>query len=433
MNSSIRRLAQVRSDLVTPRIWPCSSNSITGSGRSKSMLPRSSRRLFISTASVRMRSKSATSVGVARARLGVAFENRVDLGVGHARRRADDAFDDLVALDAAFGVELHDAAQHQPVFAGAQAADVRRELLRQHGNGAIGEVDAGSAQARFEVEIGAGAHVLGHVGDVHLQLVAAAVGAFGHQDCIVEVARGLAVDGDDGQSAKIPAALRLQLRSRCATLRASASTLSGKTRGNWCLRIIISTSTPKSSGSPSTSITRPMGGRVGVGQLVISTSTTRPSRSSWCGGCRGFGAQDAMRRGGCRLRRQLLPRRNEDGLRHALVEGNDRVTRVTVRASVVKDADNGRIAALEHADDAAQAAAIGARRLHFDQHLVALHGAVDLVGRDEDIVFLARIAWRAIGPHKAVAVAMQIEPAGGQIVARRRRDAAECSSARGRA
>ena len=51
--------------------------------------------------------------------------------------------------------------------------------------------------------------------------------------------------------------------------------------GNWCLRIIISTSTPKSSGEPSTSITRPTGGRVGVGQLVISTSTTRPSRSSY--------------------------------------------------------------------------------------------------------------------------------------------------------
>ena len=33
MNSSMRRLAQVRSDLVTPRIWPCSSNSMTGSGK----------------------------------------------------------------------------------------------------------------------------------------------------------------------------------------------------------------------------------------------------------------------------------------------------------------------------------------------------------------------------------------------------------------
>ena len=94
--------------------------------------------------------------------------------------------------------------KHQPVFAGTQAADVGRELLRQHGNGAVGKVDAGAAQARFEVEIGAGAHIFGHIGDVHLQLVAA-VGALGHQHRIVEVARRFAVDGDDGQAAKIAA------------------------------------------------------------------------------------------------------------------------------------------------------------------------------------------------------------------------------------
>ncbi len=95
------RLAQVRSDLVTPRIWPCSSNSITGSGKSKSMLPRSSRRLFISTASLRIRSKSGNELGVARAGLSIAFKNCVDLGVGHARGGTDHAFDDFVALDAA--------------------------------------------------------------------------------------------------------------------------------------------------------------------------------------------------------------------------------------------------------------------------------------------------------------------------------------------
>ena len=71
--------------------------------------------------------------------------------------------------------------------------------------------------------------------------------------------------------------------SRWATARASASTFSGKTRGSWCLRIIISTSTPKSSGAPSTSITRPCAGLYGVGHAVISTSTIRPSRLSCSG------------------------------------------------------------------------------------------------------------------------------------------------------
>jgi hypothetical protein len=80
----------------------------------------------------------------------------VDGRVGHARGGADDAFDDLVALNAALGIELHDAAEHETVFVGAQAADVGGELLRQHGDGAIGKVHAGAAQARFEIEIGAG-------------------------------------------------------------------------------------------------------------------------------------------------------------------------------------------------------------------------------------------------------------------------------------
>ena len=98
----------------------------------------------------------------------VALQNGVYLGIGHARGGADDAFDDFIALDAAPGIKLHDATEHQAVFSGAQAADVGGELLRQHGDGAIREVDAGSAQPRFEVEIGAGADVLGNVGNVYL-------------------------------------------------------------------------------------------------------------------------------------------------------------------------------------------------------------------------------------------------------------------------
>ena len=104
------------------------------------------------------------------------------------------------------GVELHDAAEDEAVFAGAQAADVGRELLREHGNGAIGEVDAGAAQARFEIEIGSCADVFGDVGDVDLEFVSA-VGALGDENSIVEVAWRFAVDGDDGECAEIAAAV----------------------------------------------------------------------------------------------------------------------------------------------------------------------------------------------------------------------------------
>ena len=88
--------------------------------------------------------------------------------------------------------------------------------------------------------------------------------------------------------------------------------------------------------------------------------------------------------------RQLLTERNDDVLRHALVEGNHIVTHLAIGPCVVKDADDGGVAAFEDAGDAAQAAAVSARRSQFHQHLVALHGAVDLVGRDENVIFSLR-------------------------------------------
>ena len=210
-------------------------------------------------------------------------------------------------------------------------------------------------------------------------------------------------------------------------------------RGNWCLRIIISTSTPKSSGAPSTSMTRPIGGRVGVGQLVISTSTTRPSRLSWAAAgvasCPARGAAWRLQRGSG----SSWP----SGMRMCWVmrssKGTTTLSRSPVRPRIVKGADDGGVAALEDADDAAEAAAVGLGRLHLDEHLVALHGAVDLVGRNEDV--LSRRRFRGDLPRafdwadKAVAVAMQVEAAGGEVVAGAAAAARlwECSSVRGRA
>ena len=51
------------------------------------------------------------------------------------------------------------------------------------------------------------------VGDVHLQMPRA-VGAALDVDGVVEIARGFAVDGDDGQMAKIFAALRVGIADR---------------------------------------------------------------------------------------------------------------------------------------------------------------------------------------------------------------------------
>ena len=74
-------------------------------------------------------------------------------------------------------------------------------------------------------------------------------------------------------------------------------------------------------------------------------------------------------------------------LRHALVERDDLVAHFAFGLRIVKDADDRRIPPFENAGDAAKAAPVGTRRREFHQHLVTLHGAIDLVGRDEDVVF----------------------------------------------
>ena len=107
-----------------------------------------------------MRSKFVDERRIFRARFCVAFEDGVDLCVGHPCSGANDAFDNLIALDAAVGVKLHQATQYEAVFIRLQAANAGGKLLGQHGDGAVGEVDAGAAQARFEVEIGACANIL---------------------------------------------------------------------------------------------------------------------------------------------------------------------------------------------------------------------------------------------------------------------------------
>jgi len=61
-------------------------------------------------------------------------------------------------------------------------------------------------------------------------------------------------------------------------------------------------------------------------------------------------------------------------------------------------------------------------REEFDEHLVALHGGVDFVGRDEDVFAgldgrSGGAALASFGADEAVAVAVEVESSGGEIVA----------------
>ena len=113
--------------------------------------------------------------------------------------------------DFAVGVDLHQAAEDEAVFFGAQTAHAGGELRRQHGDGAVGEVDGGAAQAGFEVEVGAGADVVADVGDVDLELPVAIRERL-DENGVVEVARSFAVYGDDGEAAEVPTNIPLGWR-----------------------------------------------------------------------------------------------------------------------------------------------------------------------------------------------------------------------------
>ena len=91
MNSSISRCAMLRGARVTPVIAPNWSNSISGSGRSKSIEPRRTRLRFSTSASSCISSKRSTSGAVALAQRRVAFQQQVDVGVRHPLHAADHA------------------------------------------------------------------------------------------------------------------------------------------------------------------------------------------------------------------------------------------------------------------------------------------------------------------------------------------------------
>ncbi len=92
-----------------------------------------------------------------------------------------------------------------------------------------------------------------------------------------------------------------------------------------------------------------------------------------------------MRRGAHGGGRDFRTGRDHNGLGHAVVEGEDDVVAAATGASIVKRPDDGGVAALEDAHDAALLAAISFGRVKLDQDLIALHGCVDFVGRNENI------------------------------------------------
>ena len=128
-----------------------------------------------------------------------------DLRVGQSRMRAEHRRIELVAAELAVPGDRHLAHDRQPIDIRVERADAVRELLRQHRDHAARKIDRGAALARLDVERIGVLHVVADIRDgdpeTKAALLARAV------DRVVEVLRGLAIDGDELERAQIaPAA-----------------------------------------------------------------------------------------------------------------------------------------------------------------------------------------------------------------------------------
>jgi hypothetical protein len=86
----------------------------------------------------------------------------------------------------------------------------------------------------------------------------------------------------------------------------------------------------------------------------------------------------------------------------------------------MENTNDGWIATLEYARYAAEPPPIGTRRRKLDENLVPLHGAVDLVRRDKDVIIFARTL-PGIRSHESISIAVKVQTPGEQILARRSR------------
>ena len=136
--------------------------------------------------------------------LGVA-QHGSDFVIGQARGRMDDGRIELVSLQLALVADDGVAHEGQTVDGRIERAQAIRQLFRQHGNHAAREVHGRAAFERVDIERVVRLHVMADVGNGDDQ--AEAVGA-AHLDGfaihgIVEVARILAVDGDERHVAQV--------------------------------------------------------------------------------------------------------------------------------------------------------------------------------------------------------------------------------------
>ena len=111
------------------------------------------------------------NLGIPEYRYIDALKNGLGLVVIEAGIGADDGAADLIFEYVRIGVHGEDDGHAEFVFIGAEGTFVVAQFLGEHGEDAVDEIDGGAALVGLVVDLGAGADVERHVGDVNANLI----------------------------------------------------------------------------------------------------------------------------------------------------------------------------------------------------------------------------------------------------------------------
>ena len=315
-------------------------------------------------------------------RLRLVDEHLVDDIVGQAAVNVDDRRDDLVTRDFALRRDLHLTGHREAVNAGVEAADAVAELLRQHRDDAVHEVDARAALARLAVERLAFAHVPADIGDVDAE-EEGAVRIAARKDAVIEILRVLTVDRDDWQVAAVAApSVLLRCRLLLYVIGCFLHVLRERLR-----EVILA-----HDGEDVDARVADLAEYLDDLALCIAAAV-RPLRD----------LDDDL---AARLRAVERLLRHEDILAELRVVRRHEAERL----AALERADDFLVRALEDADDLALArTAFFLCRRHACDDAVAMHGRIEVRPRHEDIRLLFRLAHirddeaEALGRHREAA------------------------------
>ena len=351
--------------------------------------------------------KPAGQRRIARTGNRIALDYLIYRCVRHALRGTNDARREFRILDFAVIIELEEHAHYEAILMRIQRAHAVRQLLGQHGHGAIGKIDGSASQTSFAVERRIPRDIVGHVGDVHLKMPASRPPFDVYS--IIEIACRFAIDGYDRQMAKIPAALAFGVPDGpgglpCLLLDIVRKSVRQMMFADQNLHVEAEF-TGLAQDFDDTANCRNAGLRESSDLNVYDRAfQLRQAQRLRLGKLLGFVL-------GTELRRQLLARRDYDFVMKA---GFVRSYEVTAMA-VMKKTNDGRVGAAQDFHYAAFGARRRAGRMAgvaaFDagKNPIAVHGVSQLVRRNKEIA-IELTSWR-LGDYKAVTIAMRHQPA----------------------